>query len=353
MNIARSVSIFTFVLMPALFAVPAQQPLPSVSLPSRGIKLDVTVDTKTGKPVTGLAQQNFTVLDNKSPRPITSFKVMTPAEEPVKVILFVDAVNVPFSMVAYVRDGLAKYLKTNEGKLAHPTAIAVLTDQGAQIDNAFTDNGLALNDSLEHHEIGLRQINRGSEWSGDERLQICLTAFHQLLAYSQTVPGRKIVLWISPGWPLISGPRVDLTSNQQRQIFDTIVSFSTQMRENNVTLYNINPVGVAESLERTDFYEAFVKGVAKPNDAQIGDLGLQVFAIQSGGLALESNSDVAGQIQKCLADVQSWYEIGFDPPPGEKPNEYHHIDVKLDQRDLIARTRDGYYANPQIIETRH
>jgi hypothetical protein len=38
-------------------------------------------------------------------------------------------------------------------------------------------------------------------------------------------------------------------------------------------------------------------------------------------------------------------------PPSEKPNDYHHIEVRLDRRDLIARTRDGYYANPQFIET--
>ena len=51
-------------------------------------------------------------------------------------------------------------------------------------------------------------------------------------------------------------------------------------------------------------------------------------------------------IQKCLADANSWYEIAFDPPPPDKPNEYHHIEVRLDQPGLVARTRTGYYSNP-------
>jgi VWFA-related protein len=125
------------------------------------------------------------------------------------------------------------------------------------------------------------------------------------------------------------------------------------MRNANITLYNINPVGVSESLERTDFYQAFLKGVGRVTDVQPGDLGVQVLAIQSGGLATESNSDVNGMIRKCLADVDSWYEIGFDPTPADKPNQYHHLDVKVGQRDLVVRTRDGYYANPTTLEPRH
>ena len=242
------------------------------------------------------------------------------------------------------------FLKRTKAHSLYPTTIAVLTDQGAQIDSAFSTDGNALNDDLQQHQIGLREINRSSEWGGPERLEICINAFHQLLAFASTLPGRKVILWISPGWPLVSGPGVYLSTRQEQQTFDTIVSFFSQMRQDNVTLYNINPVGVSESLERTDYFETFLSGIAKPSQVQLGNLGVQVFAIHSGGLALESNSDVTGMIQKCLSDVQSWYEIGFDPPPADKPNEYHHIEIKLAQHELVARTRDGYYANPSVID---
>jgi VWFA-related protein len=352
MNAPRLVFFFSVMLLPFTVEALAQQPGPAAPAASQTLRLDVVVDTKSGQPVPNLRQQDFTVFDNKTPRPITSFKIKSTADEPVSVLILIDAVNIPFQMVAWSRQGVEKYLKTNEGQLPYPTSIAVLTDEGVQIDNGFSTNGNALSDGLEHHEIGLRQITRDSEWGGIERLQICIKAFQQFLGYASTIKGRKIILWVSPGWPLISGPHIDLGSNQEQQIFNEIAGISTQLRENDLTVYDVNPIGVAESVERADYYESFLKGVAKPSQVQFGNLGLQVIAVQSGGLTLEGNSDIAGMIQRCVADAKSWYEIGFTPLPADKPNEYHHVEIKVDQQNLNARSRDGYYANPAAILTR-
>ncbi len=346
MKILRHLLILFVAFFPGLPAAPAQPPQSAGPSPSDSIKLTVVVNSKSGQPVSNLSQQDFTILDNKTPRPITSFRVMTPAQEPVEVILFIDAVNTPYHMVAYMRQYVGKFLQANEGKLAYPTAIAILTDQGVQIDSGFSTDGNALNDSLARHIIGLRTITSSSQWGGLERLQIGLNAFHQLLTAVSTLPGRKIVLWISPGWPLISGPEIFFTAKQTQGMFSSVVSFSTQMRQDNVTLYNINPVGTGQSLETADYYQAFLKGVAKTNDVRFGNLGVQVLAVQSGGLAIESDNDVVGNIHSCLTDVQSWYEITFDPLPADKPNEYHQIQIKLDKPGLVARTRTGYYSNP-------
>jgi VWFA-related protein len=349
-KIFRPVLILFIAFFPGLLAAPAQQPKSAGPSPSHSLQLDVAVDAKSGQPAVNLTQQDFTILDNKTPRPITSFRIMSPAKEQVEVILFIDAVNTPFEMVGYIRQSVGKFLQANEGQLTHPTAIAILTDQGVQIGPGFSTDGNALNDSLAHHTIGLRQINRSSQWGWLERQQICINAFHQLLTFAATLSGRKIVLWISPGWPLVSGPEIYLTGKQEQQTFSTIVSFSTRMRQENVTVYNINPVGAGQSLMTANYYQVFLKGATGPNNVKPGSLGVQVLATQSGGLAIEGDSDVTGNIKRCLSDVQSWYEITFDPLPADKANEYHHIEIKLDKPGLIARTRTGYYANPRIIE---
>lgn len=343
-------------LLPAALPVAAQQSLPAIAPPglsssSQQIHLDVVVDSKSGQLVNYLGQQDFTVFDNKSPRPITSFKVVTPAKEPVEVILLIDAVNTPFNLVASMRDQTEKFLKAHEGALAHPTSVAVLSDNGVQIDNSFAINGNILSDSLERQQIGLREVNRSSQWGASDRLDICIKALHQVVDYGAKLPGRKIILWISPGWPLLSGPRIDLTYKQQQQIFDDVVSLSSRLRQARIALYDVNPIGATESVMASNYYENFLKGLAKPGDAQFANLSLQVLAIQSGGLVSVGNSDVAAMIQKCIADADSWYEITFDPPPPDKPNQYHHIEVRLDQPGLVARTRTGYYSNPVAADT--
>jgi VWFA-related protein len=240
------------------------------------------------------------------------------------------------------------FLKANGGKMAHPTTIAVLTDKGAQIQKGFSTDGNVLSGLFDHYTSGLREINRSSGyWGATERLDISLNALRELTAFTAKLPGRKIVLWISPGWPLLSGARSEVTPKEEDQIFDSIVTFSTQLRLANTTLYNVNPAGAGESVARAGYYRAFVKGVRKPDQTVLGDLGLQVLAVQSGGLTLESSNAIAEMLRQCVSDADSWYEITLNMPPAEKPNEYHHIEVKVDKPGLTARTRDGYYAQPE------
>ena len=169
----------------------------------------------------------------------------------------------------------------------------------------------------------------------------------QVAALESTRPGRKIVLWVSPGWPLLSGPNVQLNSKQQQQIFSTIVRLSNQLRQGNVTLYSIDPLGTGDAGSfRTFYYEQFVKGVSKAVDVEPGNLGLQVLAVQTGGLALNSSNDVTGLLERCVADASDYYQISFSPPPAEHRDEYHQLEVRVAKPGLTARTRQGYYSQP-------
>jgi len=332
------------VLVPGVAVVSAQQPTPANDAPNRVIHLDVAVDAKSGEVVPGLAEQDITVLDNAAIQPVTTFKAISVGQEPVEVILLMDAVNTRFQTVAYEQDEVQKFLKAS-GKMAHPTTIAVLTDKGAQIQKGFSTDGNVLSHLLDGYSAGLRQITHSTGyWGATERFQISLTAAREVATYAAGLPGRKIIIWISPGWPLLSGARTNLDAKQEKGIFDDVVSFSTQLREARVTLFNINPRGVGESLLRADYYREFVKGVRKPSETQFGDLGLQVLAVQSGGLTIESDNDIADSIRKCLVDTESWYEVTFPMPPAEQPNEYHHIEIKVDKPGVTARTSNGYYA---------
>ena len=311
------------------------------------IHLDVVVTPKSGPPVSGLQQQDFTVLDNKVPQTILTFQAVRGREAPIEVVVVLDDVNTGLANVAYERSEIDKFLRTDGGQLAHPMALAFLTDDGIKVQDEFSSDGNELSAALDKSSLGLHSIHRsGGIYSAVERLQISLKALFELGTREAARPGRKIILWISPGWPALSGPGVEeqLGAKQEQAIFDDVVKLSTLLREGQITLYSIDPLGSADFAGRAFRWEGFTKGISKPSQAEWGDLALQVISTQSGGQALTSGNDIAAFIRQCLADTQAYYEISFAPPRDQKRDEYHQIEVQVAKPGLTARTRQGYYS---------
>jgi VWFA-related protein len=342
-----------FSLVSMLFAgtALAQEPSPA-TLPDTGtINLDVVVTAKSGPPVSGLQQQDFTILDNKVPQAITSFRAVRGREAPVEVIIVIDDVNTGVEHIAYERSEMGKFLKMDGGQLAYPVALAFLTDDGIKLQGEFSNDGNALSAVLDKYSLGLHTIHRSAGvYSAIERLQLSMKSLFELATNAAGRPGRKIILWISPGWPLLASPRIEeqMTSKQQQQIFDNVVGISTLLRQGRITLYSIDPLGTADSGGRALRWEAYVKGISKVSQADWGNLALQVIATQSGGLALTSSNDITGSAKECVDDTLAFYEISFAPPLDQKRDEYHHLEVHLADRKLTARTRQGYYAQPSF-----
>jgi VWFA-related protein len=326
-----------------------QQPAPPAS-PDRHITLDVVVTDKSGKPAPGLQQQDFTLLDNKQPQKILSLEAVqgAKAEAPVEVVLLVDEVNTDFTHVSFAREQVEKFLGRDGGELPRPVSLAFLSDSGVAMGNITSQDGKALITGLNQNKAGLRIINRSQGFYGaDDRVGLSLHALQELADYEAPRPGRKLVIWISPGWPLLTGPRIELSDKDQRRIFENIVALSDSLRRARITLYSIDPLGTSDSGGfRTLYYQEFLKGVKKPSQVQIGDLGLQVIATQSGGRVQVSNNDVASEIASAVADANAFYVLTFEGLVGDGPNEYHSLEIKLDKPGLKALTRTGYYAQP-------
>jgi VWFA-related protein len=329
-------------LVACVFACPAQQ-----TAQSNRIYLDVVVTPRSGAPVSGLQQQDFTVLDNKAPQTIATFDALGGPQAPVEVVLLIDAVNAPFQAVSYEREQIDKFLKADGGRLPHPISIGIFTDAGTKLQDTSSRDGNEVSAALDQETIGLREIRRDSGFFGaEDRLQLSLTAIQQLAAKEAARPGRKIILWVSPGWPILSGPDVSLDSKQTQQLYAEIVAMSTVLRRGGITLYSIDPLGASQGVGSQFYFEEFLKGVSKPNQALPGNLALQVLAVQSGGLALTGDNDISKLLERCMADVTSYYELSFDPPPGDRSSQYHQLDIKISKPGLTARTRTGYYAAP-------
>jgi len=112
---------FGFLLLLALLssaALSAPQHTPPSQPGACPIYLDVVVTRKSGPPVSGLQQQDFTLIDNKLPQTITSFRALSGSDAHVEVLLVVDTVNVDFEKVAFVREEIDKFLRA-DGVISH------------------------------------------------------------------------------------------------------------------------------------------------------------------------------------------------------------------------------------------
>jgi VWFA-related protein len=160
-------------------------------------------------------------------------------------------------------------------------------------------------------------------------------------------PGRKLLIWVGPGWPLLNSANYRFSERDQKRYFDSIVELSTKLREGRVVVDSVAPAAsTTASGLGTTLYQNFLKGVRTARQADSGNLALKVLATQSGGLVLGPDNDLAGQIDRCVAEANAFYTLSFDPGYAQAPNEYHELKVTVNQPGLTARTSTGYYNQP-------
>jgi VWFA-related protein len=356
------------------------------------LTLDVVVTDAAGNPVRGLQSEDFTVLDNKKPPSLVSFHAATPAttriDTSVEILLVVDAINTSYANVTIAEDQIKAFLRRNRGHLAWPVSIAFVSDAEPRMkDGRASDPGSTM--ALQRREAFVHRIPpsqdgtlliKALDMSGpslhrileaqgkqgqSERVRLSLVALSFIATAEAAKPGRKILIYISPGWPLMA----ESNTKTQEQLFDSVLYFSDALRDARITLYNINPEGVGVGPQLTlgisdpgvikqgsmigmprpqadvgpVYYESFYKGASTAKQANINDLALQVLAFQSGGLVIAGNNDIEKQIARCAADANAFYVLSYDFPASKSLDEYHDLEVKIAKPGLVARSRTGFY----------
>ncbi len=319
------------------------------------IKLDVVVTDDLGKPVTGLGPSDFKLADNDQPRKILSFHsydgLNVKPDPPVEVILVIDTANQPFQQVAFVRRELAQFLRRNGGRLAQPVSLILLTDLELRVQPRPSTDGNAVASVLEQIKGRISSITPAMGGEGAlERFQLSARQMGNIAENEARKPGRKLLIWIGPGWPLLTRTALGSYSERdQRRYFDGIVELSTRMREARMVLYSVSPanLGAGGTYSSNALrYKDFLKGVKSAREADSGNLSLKVLVTQTGGQIMGPDNDLAGQIDRCVADANAFYRISFDPPRAERADEYHDLKVAVDKKGLTVRTNSAYYNQP-------
>jgi len=316
------------------------------------------------------------VLDNKKLVPSGDLTVseLSAREHGSQIIFVLDAVNSSLAELAKSEDAIEDFLRARAGKLEQPTSVLIVSDSeprgtSSQTTTSNTNtralhqrglfvhqippstDGSVLEQELMKYKVGLHRILDSQADVGQaERVHLSLEALSFITSGASSLPGAKLVIWISPGWPFLA--RSEAKSSEQ--LFDSVIYFSNLLRTARIILYAINPEGVTPKdssaeiegfllnsrasairanghapgmpTELTDsYYAEYVKGVRTAEQSNPNDLALRVLAYQSGGLVLQNNNDLGAQIRRCTADADALYTLSYTPVHGSGDDVYHEL----------------------------
>lgn len=330
-------------------AVPTQAAPAPAAVPTH-ISIDIVVEGKDGKPVPELEPTDLTLLDNGQPHKVLGFRrtdgvTGNKVDLPEEVIIVLDSVNMPYQAVTLLRLQLEKYLRSNGGHLAQPTSIFVFASEGLKVQPAPSKDGNALADAINTSVGTVRSRgSAGGDFGLAEQFSTSVQTLDAIADNEKHKPGRKMVIWLGNGWPLLNQHQFLRTNEGEKRDFDGILRTSKALREARMSLYAVYTLNAADDRY---LFEDYLKPVRDFHKAGAGNLSLQVLAVQTGGRVMDPSNDIAGQIAACIGDIGTYYTLIFGVPPAAEPNEYHELKVQVDRPGLSARTTSGYYNQPQ------
>jgi VWFA-related protein len=332
-----------------LSKTPASQADPAATR----IRLDVLVTGKDGKPLAGLEPADFTLLDNGQPRKILSFRrtegtTGNQFDPPVEVIFVLDEANLGPNVSGMIRLDLENFLRRNGGHLSHPTSVFLFNSRGLHTQTAPSRDGTALAAELERNKIfDSTAVFSDYLYGQGSEFRKSIDALSYIVANEGKKPGKKILVWLVHGWPLLASNRSIATDESRQSFFKAIVSLTTKLREARMTVDCVFPdSGAPDRLSPLGSYEDYLKPVADWRKAEAPDLAVQVIALHSGGRVVLTRNDMAERIAESVAEADAYYTLTFATPSAERRDEYHDLKVQVARPGASVRTISGYYNQP-------
>ncbi|HVR07701.1 MAG TPA: VWA domain-containing protein [Thermoanaerobaculia bacterium] len=374
------------------------------------VNVDVYVNDKKGR-VTGLAKSDFEVYEDGRPMAITNFLAVEggkatgaaaveesaadaanhrpklpagyeqapiPEDQKLRLIVYIDNFNLkPFDRNRVMRD-LRIFL---DQKLRRGDQVMLVTyDRELHVRQPFTsDTGLVNAQLLAlekisaqgvHGESDRREVLKNIEdaQSGSQAMEFArgyagaafndisftVDALKNLVTSLAGMSGRKAVVYVSDGLPMVVGedvfyavqnkyPGTSIISESSE--FDTSRRFdelTSQANANRVTFYTIDAGGLrvysSTSAENATAGQGVYIDSINISNVQAS---LQMMAEKTGGTYVINANNVAPQLDKIAEDFNTFYSLGYTPPHvGD--GRFHKITVKVRRKGVTVRCREGY-----------
>jgi len=380
------------VVIAALAALPvhAQEVEDTIRIKTRAVFLDALVkDRKTNLPISNLTQENFQVLDDGKPRPISYFTREGQARKPLALILILDLRE----------DGAGRFLKETEilkamenelAKLPPGDEVAILAmnigeDEQRTWATEFTNDRAKIAAALAQVQEICAKKNPPPP---AQTAPTDSTPVNKQVVSTETIPGKKGVVTrttMSDG-----SVEVKRVSNNGKMTVDLgdVYDMAGAVREATLKAQQLRPNSQMSLVWMSDgiapiFFEdrdatqqilirdnvifnsltvelrtlfKFLLPVGKPI---AGWLGMSLYgsakllAQQSGGEAVKVArvKDYGAGLQRIIGNLTARYSLGFTLAENENDDgRMHHLEVRVTapdekgkKRKLLVSSRQGYY----------
>ncbi|PWT81790.1 MAG: hypothetical protein C5B57_09795 [Blastocatellia bacterium] len=290
-------------------AVSTQQP-PVFRAGTDTVRVFVTVTDKSERLLTDLARDDFQILDNGRPQPLTLFD-STP--QPIRLVVMLDVSTSMMGNLPLLRTACVELF----GHLRDDDLARVGTfGQEITIDPTFTRDPASLRSSLP------------TEISPNAPTPLW-RAMNEAINTLAELEERRVVLVLSDGKD--SGPR------KFGEKYITQLEVVERAQRDEVMLYGI---GMRSRMP------GFPGGgdIRTMLTADLPDPGLGTVALETGGgyVEIKAHDNLAAAFAHVADELHSQYLLGFTPPA--RDGKVHKIEVKIGRKDAKPRARKNYVA---------
>lgn len=323
---------------------------------SRLTVVDATVTDSAGRPVQGLKQSDFTLLEDGKPQPIHNFEEVVSASVPPLPSLPPNvytnlqpqapsaAVNIlllDFANEAPVDSTVTSQVQ-NSVRVQHFVKQAAIEaiDQmptGTRMMVLSMTNSLRILQSFTSDKEMLKAVINAAPYDldgngdkecvqSDGRNRMVLEVFDQIAADVFPIKARKNLIWFTVGIPAITNP------NDRPSCLPDYASALTHAYD----LLNASQVAI---------YPIDALGVGNVTFQSPALLSMDAVAEATGGVAYYNTNALGTAVSQALYNGANYYAMAYIPPPVKYDGKYHSIEVKVDRPGVNLVYRKGYYAD--------
>jgi Ca-activated chloride channel family protein len=282
-----------------------------------------SVVTKREKLITDLNKEDFKVFDDGVQQEIISFS--QPTDLPLRIGMVLDTSNSIRDRLKFEQDAAIDFL-FNALRRGKDQAFLMTFDDGPQIIKDFSGDTGDLRDTILKQRAG----------GGTALYDAVYAASQELLNKSPLPPGpnpdvRRVLVVISDG--------DDNSSNRSR-------GAAVEMAQRaGVIIYSIS---TSTQWVNVDDERDPAKRVNRKYEKGEGDHVLEQLAEETGGRAFfPYRVDDLGQSFLDIGDeLRHQYALAYSPGNRAPDGRFHSIRIQVGRKDLIVRSRKGYYSVP-------